>query len=137
VNVRILQPPGWPRPRGYANGVSARGRQVFVAGQIGWNERGVLAGNDLVSQARQALRNILTILAEADARAEHVVRLTWYVTDREVYLSAARSLGDAYREILGHHYPAMSVVEVSALIEPGALVEIEATAVVPDSGDGE
>jgi enamine deaminase RidA (YjgF/YER057c/UK114 family) len=132
VTIRILQPPDWPRPRGYANGVSARGRQIFVAGQIGWNARGVLAGNDLVSQARQALLNIVTILAEDDAGVEHLVRLTWYIVDREVYLSATKPLGEAYRDIVGAHYPAMSVVEVSALIEPGALVEIEATAVVPD-----
>jgi enamine deaminase RidA (YjgF/YER057c/UK114 family) len=116
--------------------VSARGRQVYVAGQIGWNERGVLVGQDLVSQTRQALRNIVAILAEDGATAEHLVRLTWYVVDREVYLSATKPLGEAYREVIGRHYPAMSVVEVSALIEPGALVEIEATAVVPDSGVG-
>jgi len=134
--MRILQPRDWPRPRGYANGVSARGRLVFVSGQIGWNERGVLVGSDLVSQARQALRNILAILAEDGAKAEHLVRLTWYVVDRDIYLGVARQLGEAYREVLGSHYPAMSVVEVSALIEPGAIVEIEATAVVPDSVHG-
>jgi enamine deaminase RidA (YjgF/YER057c/UK114 family) len=129
---RILQPAGWPRPRGYANGVSARGRLVVTAGQIGWNERGALIGTDLVSQARQALKNIVAILAEDGARAEHLVRLTWYVVDRHAYLLSAKPLGEAYREVIGPHYPAMSVVEVSALIEPGAVVEIEATAVVPD-----
>jgi enamine deaminase RidA (YjgF/YER057c/UK114 family) len=135
VNIRILQPRDWPRPRGYANGVSARGRQVFVAGQIGWDARGALAGDDLVSQSRQALRNILTILAEDGARAEHLVRLTWFVVDREEYLASAKALGEAYREVIGAHYPAMSALEVSALMEPGARVEIEATAVVPDTSD--
>ncbi len=129
---RILQPPGWPRPKGYANGISARGRQVYVAGQIGWDTRGALAGPDLVSQAHQALRNIVAVLAEAGARPAHIVRLTWYVTDRDVYFSASGPLGEAYRDVMGTHYPAMSAVEVSALMEPGALVEIEATAVIPD-----
>jgi len=137
MNHRILQPDGWSRPRGYANGVSARGRQVYVAGQIGWDERGTLVGKDLVSQARQALSNIVAILAEDGARAEHLVRLTWFVVDRAAYLDSAKTLGEAYREVVGAHYPAMSVVEVSALMEPGALVEIEATAVVPDSPEGD
>jgi enamine deaminase RidA (YjgF/YER057c/UK114 family) len=131
MNHRLLQPSGWPRPRGYANGVSAHGRMVFVAGQIGWDEYGRLAGEDLVSQARQALRNIITILAEGGARPEHLVRLTWFVVDRSEYLGSAGALGEAYREVIGTHYPAMSVVEVSALLESGAVVEIEATAVVP------
>lgn len=130
---RILQPSGWPRPRGYANGVSARGRQIHIAGQIGWNEHRALAGDDLVSQARQALHNIVAILAEDGARPEHIVRLTWYVTDREAYLDASKPLGEAYREVLGPHFPAMSAFEVRALMEPGAVVEIEATAVVPDA----
>lgn len=132
MNHRILQPGGWPRPRGYANGVSARGRQVFVAGQIGWNERGELAGSDLATQARQALRNIVTILAEDGAQPAHLVRLTWYVTNRQAYLDAAKPLGEAYREVIGTHFPAMTAVEVSGLMEPGAVVEIEATAVVPE-----
>lgn len=132
MSIRILQPDGWPRPRGYANGVSARGRHVYVAGQIGWNERGDLAGADLVTQARQALRNIVAILATDSARPEHLVRLTWYVVNRQAYLDAAGPLGEAYREVIGSHYPAMSAFEVSALMEPGAVVEIEATAVVPD-----
>jgi enamine deaminase RidA (YjgF/YER057c/UK114 family) len=114
--------------------VSARGRLVFVAGQIGWNAQGALAGHDLVSQARQALHNIVTILAEDGARPEHLVRLTWFVVDRDVYLNVARDLGEAYRDVMGTHFPAMSVVEVSALVEEGALVEIEATAVVPEDG---
>lgn len=135
MSIRILQPRDWPRPRGYANGVSARGRQIYVAGQIGWNENGVLVGKDLVSQARQALRNIVTILAEDGARPEHLVRLTWFVVDRNEYIDEARALGEAYREVIGAHYPAMSAVEVTALMEPGAMVEIEATAVVPESGE--
>ena len=129
---RILQPDGWSRPRGYANGVSARGRQIFVAGQIGWNERGELAGSDLATQARQALRNVVAVLATDGAGPAHLVRLTWYVTNRQAYLDAAKSLGEAYREVIGAHFPAMTAVEVSALIEPGAVVEIEATAVVPE-----
>lgn len=132
MTIRILQPRDWPRPRGYANGVSARGRQVYVAGQIGWNERGELAGADLVTQARRALQNIVAVLETDAARPEHLVRLTWYVVNRQAYLDAATPLGEAYREVIGSHYPAMSVLEVSALMEPGAVVEIEATAVVPD-----
>jgi enamine deaminase RidA (YjgF/YER057c/UK114 family) len=128
---RVLQPEQWPRPRGYANGVSATGRTIFVAGQIGWDAQQQLVGSDLVSQARQALRNIVAVLAEDNARPEHLVRLTWYVTDRTMYLSAARELGEVYREVLGRHFPAMSAVEVSALMEAGAVIEIEATAVVP------
>jgi enamine deaminase RidA (YjgF/YER057c/UK114 family) len=135
VNHRLLQPSGWPRPRGYANGVSAQGRMVFVAGQIGWDEHGRLAGKDLVSQARQALRNIVTILAEDSGRPEHLVRLTWFIVDRDEYLASAGALGEAYRGVVGAHYPAMSVVEVTALMEAGAVVEIEATAVVPDPAD--
>jgi enamine deaminase RidA (YjgF/YER057c/UK114 family) len=132
VSHKILQPLGWPRPRGYANGVSARGRQIHIAGQIGWTERGALVGADFVTQARQALVNIVAILAEDGARPEHLVRLTWFVTSRQMYLDAAKPLGEVYREVIGSHYPAMSAFEVSALMEPGAVVEIEATAVVPD-----
>lgn len=135
MSHRLLQPSGWPRPRGYSNGVSALGRMVFVAGQIGWDEHGRLAGDDLVSQARQALRNIAAVLAEDGARPEHLVRLTWFVVDRGEYLASAGALGDAYRGVVGSHYPAMSVVEVSALMEAGAVVEIEATAVVPDAAE--
>ena len=133
MNHQILQPAGWPRPRGYANGISSRGRQIFVAGQIGWNERGELAGSDLATQARQALQNIVMILAEDGAQPEHLVRLTWFVTNRQAYLDAAKPLGEAYREVIGSHFPAMTAVEVAALMEPGAVVEIEATAVVPES----
>ncbi len=137
MNHRILQPAVWPRPRGYANGISARGRQIFVAGQIGWNERGELAGIDLATQARQALQNIVSILAEDGAQPEHLVRLTWYVTNRQAYLDAAKPLGEAYREVIGAHFPAMTAVEVAALMEPGAVVEIEATAVVPEPSERE
>lgn len=137
MNHRILQPAEWPRPRGYANGISARGRQIFVAGQIGWNERGELAGSDLATQARQALLNIVSILAEDGAQPGHLVRLTWYVTNRQAYLDAAKPLGEAYRELIGGHFPAMTAVEVSALMEPGAVVEIEATAVVPEPAERE
>jgi len=130
--MRTLQPPGWPRPRGYANGVAAEGGTlVFVAGQIGWDETGAFPAADLPGQVRQTLRNVLAVLAEAGARPEHVARLTWYVTDRAEYLATAREIGAAYRELMGGHYPAMAVVEVSALVEAQAKVEIEATAVVP------
>lgn len=132
MSIRTLQPEGWPRPRGYANGVSARGRTICVAGQIGWDATQRLVPGGLVPQARQALENILAVLAVDGARAEHLVRLTWYVTDREAYLAAGRELGEAYRAVLGKHFPAMSAVQVSALMEAGAVVEIEATAVVPD-----
>lgn len=131
MSIRILQPDGWARPRGYANGVSATGRTICVAGQIGWDAGQRLVGADLVSQARQALRNIVAILAVDGARPEHLVRLTWYVTDRAAYLAAAEPLGVAYREVVGRHFPAMTAVEVTALMEPGAVVEIEATAIVP------
>jgi len=130
--VQTLQPPGWPRPRGYANGVAARGRLVFVAGQIGWDEQYRFQTDDLAGQVRQALKNVVAVLAQAAARPEHIARMTWYVTDKREYLSAARAVGEAYREIVGNHYPAMSVVQVAALLEERAKVEIEVTAVVPE-----
>ncbi|HEX5795059.1 MAG TPA: RidA family protein [Geminicoccaceae bacterium] len=129
--MRILQPPGWPRPRGYANGVAAEGRLVFVAGQIGWDESGTVVADDLVRQVQQTLENTLAVLREAGAGPEHVVRMTWYITDKRDYLARAREIGEAYRALMGRHYPAMAVVEVKALIEDGAKVEIETTAVVP------
>jgi len=132
---RALQPDGWPRPRGYANGLSARGRQIHVAGQIGWDAREQLVSADFVGQTRQALRNIVDILACDGARPEHLVRLTWYVTDRQTYIANAKAIGEVYRDVIGKHFPAMSAVQVAALIEAGALVEIEATAVVPDGAD--
>ena len=130
--MKILQPHGWSLPRGYANGVAARGTQVFVAGQIGWNAEGRFESDDFVAQARQALRNIVAVLAEAGAHPEHIVRLTWYVVDKREYRQSLDALGAAYREIIGRHFPAMTAVEVRALIEDRARVEIEATAVIPD-----
>jgi enamine deaminase RidA (YjgF/YER057c/UK114 family) len=129
--MQILQPPGWPRPRGYANGVAAEGRLVFVAGQIGWDATGTIVSDDLVDQFRQTLENTLAVLREAGAGPQHVARMTWYVTDRREYLARARELGEVYREFMGRHYPAMAVVEVRALLEDRAKVEIETTAVVP------
>jgi enamine deaminase RidA (YjgF/YER057c/UK114 family) len=127
---RVLQPEGWPRPSGYSNGIAASGTQVFVAGQIGWDAERRMSKGNFVAQARQALLNIVAVLAEAGAKPEHVVRLTWYVTDAARYRAEAIALGTVYREVMGRHYPAMTAVAVAALIEPDALVEIEATAVV-------
>jgi enamine deaminase RidA (YjgF/YER057c/UK114 family) len=129
--MKVLQPPGWPRPRGYANGVLAEGRLVFVAGQIGWDETGDFPAAELPGQVRQALRNVLAVLAQAGGRAEDIARMTWYVTDRDEYIASGREIGAAYREVMGRHYPAMAVVQVVALVEARARVEIEATAVVP------
>ena len=130
----VLQPAGWPRPRGYANGVAAQGRQVFVAGMVGWNAAAQFESDDLVDQVRQALRNVKAVLDEAGAAPEHMVRMTWYVTDRADYLARGRDIGLAYREVMGPHYDvAMSAVEVSALMEARAKVEIEVTAVVPQA----
>jgi len=131
--MKILQPPAWAKPRGYSNGIAATGRMVFVAGQVGWDARGEFEASDLVAQARQALVNIVAVLAEAGARPEHIARMTWYVVDKNEYLASARALGAAYREIIGSHYPAMTAVQVAGLVEEGAKVEIEATAVVPES----
>jgi enamine deaminase RidA (YjgF/YER057c/UK114 family) len=131
VTHEILQPAGWMRPRGYSNGVAATGRQIFLSGQIGWDAECRVVSDRFSEQVRQALRNILSVLAAAGARSEHLVRLTWFVTSRAEYLAEASEIGAAYREVVGRHYPAMSVVEVSALVEAGAKVEIEATAVIP------
>ncbi len=128
----FLHPPGWPRARGYSNGVAASGRTVCVSGMIGWDAAGQFRSDDFVAQARQALENIVAVLAEGGARPEHIVRLTWYVLDKREYLAAGAALGAAYREVIGRHYPAMSAVQVSGLMEERARVEIEATAVVPD-----
>lgn len=130
-SLQILQPPGWAQPKGYANGIAAKGRLVFLAGMVGWNRQGIFESDDFVEQARQALQNIVETLAEAGGRPEHVVRLTWFILSRKEYLAQLDALGLAYREIMGRHYPAMSVVEVRALIEDRAKVEIEATAVIP------
>jgi enamine deaminase RidA (YjgF/YER057c/UK114 family) len=130
---RLLQPPGWPRPKGYANGVAARGTMVFVAGQIGWTPDGVFEVTDLPGQARQAFLNTAAVLAEGGAEPEHMVRQTWYVTDKRAYLDNAREVGAAYREVFGKSFPAMAVVEVTALMEDQAMIEIETTAVIPDT----
>lgn len=130
--MQILQPPHWARPKGYSNGIAAKGRLVFVSGMTGWDPQGRLVATDFLGQARQALKNIVDVLAEANSKPEHIVRMIWYVVDRKEYLEAAKTLGAAYREIIGPHYPAMTAVEVTALMVEQARVEIEATAVVPD-----
>jgi enamine deaminase RidA (YjgF/YER057c/UK114 family) len=130
--MKTLQPPGWKAPKGYANGMAARGTLVFVGGQVGWNADRAFETDDFVGQARRALENVVAVLAEAGARPEHVVRMTWYVVDKRVYLATLRALGHAYRDVMGRHYPVMTAVEVAALIEDRAQVEIEVTAVVPD-----
>jgi enamine deaminase RidA (YjgF/YER057c/UK114 family) len=130
--MRVLLPPGWSRPRGYSNGVAARGEMVFVAGMVGWDASGRFLSDTLAGQARQALENVVAVLREAGARPEHIVRMTWYVLDKREYLAAQTELGPAFREIIGSYNAAMSAVEVSALMEDAALVEIEVTAVIPD-----
>jgi enamine deaminase RidA (YjgF/YER057c/UK114 family) len=130
----VLQPAGWARPRGYANGIVASGRQVFIAGQIGWDGQCRFASDRFAGQVRQALANVIAVLAEAGGGAEHLVRLTWYITSRDEYLAELAEVGAAYREMIGRHFPAMAVVQVAGLIEARAKVEIEATAVIPDAG---
>jgi enamine deaminase RidA (YjgF/YER057c/UK114 family) len=128
----VLQPDGWPRPSGYSNGVLAQGRQVFIAGQVGWNPRsGKFESAQLVDQVAQALRNVLAVLAEANGRPEHIARLTWYLTSRTEYVAHLKEIGAAYRDVMGKHFPAMTAVAVTALVEAQAKVEIEATAVIP------
>ncbi|MBK8439786.1 MAG: RidA family protein [Rhodobacter sp.] len=130
--LEFLHPKGWKPAIGYSNGVAARGRMIFTGGMIGWTGDCVFEAQDLVGQTAQALRNIVAVLAEAGARPEHIVRLTWYVTSKEEYMSNLKDLGLAYKEIIGRHYPAMALVQVVALVEDAAKVEIEATAVIPD-----
>jgi len=130
--MKTLLPPGWPRPKGYSNGISATGRLIVTAGVVGWNEAEQFAADDLPGQFAQALRNILAILAEDGAGPEHIVRMTCYVTDIHAYRNALADIGDAWKVIIGRHYPAMALVAVSALVDPRALVEIEATAVVTE-----
>ena len=130
MTIRVLQPAGWPRPKGYANGIQAEGRQIFVAGQIGWDEQQQFS-EGLAAQVRQTLKNIVAVLNEAAAKPEHIVRLTWYVTSRDEYYAELPQIGQAYREVLGRHFPVMAVVQVVSLMEPKAKVEIEATAVIP------
>jgi enamine deaminase RidA (YjgF/YER057c/UK114 family) len=132
MGSEFLQPPGWAAPKGYANGVSTRGRQIYLAGQIGWNESQQLVSTRFAVQVRQALQNIIVLLAQAGGRPEHLVRLTWFVTSLDEYRAEQKDIGTAYRDVIGRHYPPMSVVQVVSLVEPGAKVEIEATAVVPD-----
>jgi enamine deaminase RidA (YjgF/YER057c/UK114 family) len=131
MTLTVLQPPGWPRPKGYANGMAGAGRFVVIAGQIGWDVDGRFA-DGLPAQIGQALRNILAVLAEAGGGPEHIARLTWYVTDISAYRASAAALGPVWREVMGRNFPAMAVVGVTALVEPDALVEIEATAILPD-----
>ena len=131
--MQILQPPGWARPRGFANGIAVRGgTTVYVAGQCAFDALGAFAGGDFAAQFRLAMGNVLSVLAQAGGRAEHLVRLTWYVTDRGEYLASLSAVGAAWRELLGRHYPTMAVIEVKGLVEPAAKLEIEAVAVVPD-----
>lgn len=126
-------PDGWRRPQGYSHAIEARGRQIFVAGQVGWDpRRETFASRDLVTQTRQALHNVVAALAAAGAEPRHLVRLNWYITDRDAYVAARPAIGEAYREIIGRHFPAMTLIVTAGLLEEGAAVEIEATAVVPE-----
>jgi enamine deaminase RidA (YjgF/YER057c/UK114 family) len=132
--MKTLLPKGWKRPKGYANGIEAQGRLVFVAGQIGWTADEVFETDDLAGQVRQALRNVMAVMAEADAKPHHIVRMTWYVIDKKDYRAKAKEIGEAYREVMGRHYPTMTLIEVKSLLEDRAKVEIEATAVIPAAG---
>src|SRR5246127_4488756 len=131
-SMKILQPPSWARPKGFSNGVAAKGEMIFVSGTVGWDADGKFVSNEFVGQARQALKNIVEILAEAKAKPEHITRMTWYVVDKKEYLAASKELGAVYREIVGGYYPAMTAVQGTALIEDQAKVEIEVTAVILD-----
>jgi enamine deaminase RidA (YjgF/YER057c/UK114 family) len=128
--MKVLQPEGWPRPKGYSNGMSAKGEIVFVAGQIGWNEKGEF-DKSFAGQFRQVLLNTIAVLKEAGAGPEHITRMTWFITDKRAYQESVRDIGKAYRELIGAHYPTMTVVEVKSLLEDAALIEIESTAVIP------
>ena len=127
----FLQPKNWLQPKGYSNGIAAEGRQVFVAGQIGWNDRCELVSDDFVAQIERALVNIVQVVAEAGGEPHHLTRLTWYVTDKATYVSRQKEIGEAYRRVIGRHFPAMTLIVVAGLLEPGAKVEIEGTAVIP------
>ena len=129
--MQILQPPSWAKPRGFANGIAASGKLVFIAGQVGWTGEAKWEARDFAGQFRQTLKNIVEVLAQAGGKPEHIVRLTWYVIDKKEYLSSLNEVGAAYRELMGRHYPTMAVVQVSGLVEDEARLEIEATAVVP------
>jgi len=130
--MNVILPDGWPRPKGYANGVVASGKMLFIAGMIGWDAQGRFESDDFAVQARQALMNIVDVLRKAGGKPENIVRMTWYVTDKREYLAASREVGQAFREVIGSYNAAMTAVEVTALIEDRAKVEIEATAVLPD-----
>lgn len=129
--MQILQPEGWPRPKGYSNGIAVFGRQIFVAGQIGWDETETIVSDDFAEQFRQVLKNTLAVLKEAGAGPEHVVRMTGYITDRDEYLAAGKQIGAIWKELMGRNYPVMAFVIVAGLIEPRAKIEIETTAVIP------
>jgi len=129
--MQILQPPGWAKPKGFANGIAASGKLVFVAGQIGWTGEGKWEADDFAGQFKQALKNCIDVVAQAGGGPQHIVRLTWYVIDKQEYLDSLKGVGAAYRELMGRHYPTMAVVQVSGLVEPEARLEIEATAVIP------
>jgi enamine deaminase RidA (YjgF/YER057c/UK114 family) len=130
---QTLQPPAWARPKGFANGIAATGRLVFIAGQVGWTGQGEWKERSFAGQFRQALQNIIAVLEEANGKPEHLVRLTWYVLDKKEYLASLKEVGAAYRELMGRHYPTMAVVQVSGLVEDEARLEIEATAVIPET----
>ncbi len=130
--MEILQPPGWPRPKGYSNGISATGRMIFTGGLVGWDENENFPEVDMAGQARRTFENIITVLKEGGAGPEHIVRMTWYITDRDAYLNSVKDIGQAYRDVIGRNFPAMAVVQVVALMEAEALLEIEVTAVVPE-----
>jgi enamine deaminase RidA (YjgF/YER057c/UK114 family) len=131
-DFEFLQPAGWAEPKGYANGIAATGRQVYIAGQIGWNAQQKLVSDDFVAQAEQALANIVAVIKAAGGEASHIVRMTWYITDKPTYVARQRDIGEAYRRVIGRHFPAMTLIVAADLLEPGAKVEIEATAVIPN-----
>jgi enamine deaminase RidA (YjgF/YER057c/UK114 family) len=130
--MKILQPPHWGRPNGFSNGIASKGQLIFVSGMVGWDAQCKFVSNDLAAQTRQALKNIVTVLAEANAKPEHITRMTWYLIDKKEYLAASKEIGEAYRDVIGRHYPAMAAVQVASLIEDKARVEIEVTAVIPE-----
>jgi enamine deaminase RidA (YjgF/YER057c/UK114 family) len=130
--MQVLQPPDWTRAKGFSNGIAASGKLVFIAGQVGWTGQGEWKEKSFAGQFRQTIQNILDVLAQARGKPEHIVRLTWYVLDRDEYLASLKEVGAAYRELMGKHYPTMAVVQVSGLVERNARLEIEATAVVPE-----
>jgi enamine deaminase RidA (YjgF/YER057c/UK114 family) len=132
--MEIVQPPGWPRPKGYSNGVIAEGRMLFIAGQVGWNAEEKFESEDFVAQTRQALENIVAVLDAAGGKPEHIVRMTWYLVDKDEYLARGREIGQVYREVIGKHFPVMSAIQIAGLIEVGGKLEIEATAVLPPAG---